>query len=378
MSMFAGGKIYEKLGVRRVINAMSNGTVLGGSTPPPAVLEAMEEANDQWVEMKELLEKSGEYIAATLGAESAYVTSGCAAALTLSTAACIAGTDPDRIARLPDTSEMKNEVIIQAKQRYGFDRCYTIPGGKLVIAGDDGGCTAEQLAEAIGPKTAAVAYFVQPDWDNSVLTLEKTVEVAHAHDVPVIADAASQIYPLDLFRWNAQAADLVCFGAKYFGAPHSTGVVVGKKDRVDAVAAQGFIAYHYTGRTSFGRPMKMDRQEVVGVVAAVDRWFSMNHEDRFMEQDRRTSMIQDGLKGISNARTEVVRHKRFYGSTLNLVLDTQALGKNAQQLADELDAGDPRIWINVEGDDTLAFNVHVLNDGEEQEIVERLRSLLGG
>jgi len=376
MSMFAGGKIYQKLGVRRVINAMSNATVLGGSTPPAAVLEAMEEASDQWVEMKELLERSGEYIAGVLGAESAYVTSGCAAALTLSTAACIAGTDPDKIARLPDTSGMKNEVVLQAKQRYGFDRCFTIPGGRLVIAGDENGCTAEQLEDAIGPKTAAVAYFIQTDWDSTVLTLEKTVEVAHGRGVPVIADSASQIYPLDYFQGNAQAADLVCFGAKYFGAPHSTGVVVGKKDRVDAVVAQGFIAYHYQGRTSFGRPMKIDRQEAVGVVAALDRWFSMNHEDRFLEQDRRTTIIQDGLKGVPNVRAEVVRHQRFYGSTLNVVLDTETLGKTAQQVSEELDAGAPRIWVNVEGDDTLALNVHVLNEGEGEIVADRLRSLL--
>ena len=376
MSMFGGGDFYRKLGVRRVINAMSNGTVLGGSTPPPTVLKAMDEANDVWVEMKELLEKSGEYIADVLGAESAYVTSGCAAALTLSTAACIAGTDPDKIARLPDTSSMNNEVVIQTKHRYGFDRCFTIPGGKLVEAGDESGCSAAQLEEAIGPSTAAVAYFVQPDWDSSVLTLDEVVEIAHRRGVPVIADAASQIYPLDYFRSNAQAADLVCFGAKYFGAPHSTGVVVGRKDRVDAVAAQGFIAYHYEGRTSFGRPMKLDRQEVVGVVAALDQWFSMNHEDRFLEQDRRMTRIQSSLQGMSNARAEVVRHKRFFGSTLNIVLDTAALRKNARQVSDELDAGDPRIWVNVEGEDTLALNVHVLNEGEEEEVASRLQELL--
>ena len=157
MSMFAGKGFYNKLGVRRVINAMSNATILGGSTPPDEILEAMEEASLQWVEMKELLEKSGEYIAATLGAESAYVTSGCAAALTLSTAACIAGTDPGKIARLPDTSNMKNEIILQTKQRYGFDRCFTIPGGKLILAGGPSGCTTQQLAEAINTNTAAIA-----------------------------------------------------------------------------------------------------------------------------------------------------------------------------------------------------------------------------
>ena len=121
MVMFGGSKIYEKLGVRPVINAQGNGTVLGGSRPPQVVLDAMDEANLDFVEMRELLEKSGEYIAGVLGAESAFVTSGGAAALTLSTAACMAGTDPEKIGRLPDTTGIKNQILIQKKQRYGFE-----------------------------------------------------------------------------------------------------------------------------------------------------------------------------------------------------------------------------------------------------------------
>jgi L-seryl-tRNA(Ser) seleniumtransferase len=376
--MFAGGHVYERLGVRPVINAQGNGTVLGGSTPPKAVLEAMDEANLSFVEMRELLEKAGEYIAGVLGTEAAFVTSGCAAALTLSTAACLAGTDLEKIGRLPDTTGMKNQVLIQKKQRYGFDRCYTIPGSKLVEVGDENGCTPEQLDEAIGPDTAAIAYYVEPFWDSSVVSLEEAVRVAHARGVPVIADAASQIYPLDYFRSTAQAADVVCFGAKYFGAPHSSGVVAGTRELVDAVVAQGFIAYHLTGRRSFGRPMKLDRQEVVGVVSALDGWFSMNHEDRFLQYDRRFSAIQQGLRGVHGLEAKVVRNHRFFQHTLHVVVDTGAVGKSAQQITDELDAGNPRIWVGVEGENTITVNVHTLNDGEEATIVDRLRDALAG
>ena len=376
MAMFGSGRIYEKLGVRPVINALSNQTVLGGSTPPPAVREAMEEASLQWVEMRELLEKAGEYIADVLGAEAAYVTSGCAAALTLSTAACMAGTDRDKIGRLPDTTGMKNEVLIQRKHRYGFDRCYTLSGAKLVEVGTESGCTPDQLEEAIGPNTAAVAYYALPDWDSSVVSLEDAVRVAHGRKVPVIVDAASQIYPLEYFRTTAQAADLVCFGAKYFGAPHSSGVVCGSQALVEATVAQGFIAYHHDGGRAFGRPMKLDRQEVVGVVAALDGWFSMNHEDRFLAYDRRMSAIQQGIAGVLNVRARVVEHKRFFGSTLHVVMDTGALGRTAQQAADELEAGSPRVLVGVEGDDTLTVNVHTLNEGDEKIIADRLKDVL--
>ena len=375
MAMLGGGNVLEKLGVRRVINAQGNATVLGGSTPPPEVQAAMDEANESWVEMRELLEKSGEFIAGVLGTESAYVTSGCAAALTLSTAACMAGDDPDKIGRLPDTTGMKNEVLFQKAQLYGFHHCYTLAGGKLVEIGDEDGCTAEQLEQAIGPKTAAVAYYIQPDWGSSVLSLDETVRIAHEHDVPVIADAASQIYPLEYFQDSAQGADLVCFGAKYFGAPHSSGVVAGRRQMVDAVVKQGFIAYQLEGRRSFGRPMKLDRQEIVGAVAALDRWFSMNHEDRFLEYERKASAIQKAVAGVSKARAQLVENNRFWGSTLHVVVDP-ALGKTAQQVSDELDAGAPRIWVGVQGNDTITMNMHTLNEGEQDIIAERLTQIL--
>lgn len=376
MAVLSGGRVYEKLGVRPVINCRGNLTILGGSTPPKEVEEAMLEANLQWVEMRELLAKSGEFISGIMGTESAYVTSGCAAAIALSSAACMAGTDLDKIGRLPNTRGMKNEIVIQKKQRYSFDRCFTLTGAKLVTAGGASGCTAEQLEEAIGPKTAAIAYYMQPDWDSSVVSLKDAVEIGHSHGVPVIADAASQIYPLDYFRDVAQTADLACFGAKYFGSGHSTGMVCGKQDMVEAVSAQGFISYHYNGSRSVGRPMKLERQEIVGVAVALDRWFSMNHEDRFLQYDRRMSVIRRGLQGVPGVTSKVVQHQRFYGSTLNVNVDPKVVGKSAQQVADELDRGKPRIWVGVEGDNTITVNAHVMNEGDQDTVASRLRGAL--
>ena len=379
MATFAGGRVYERLGVRPVINARGNQTILGGSTSPAPVRQAMDEADLHFVEMRELMERSGEFIAGVLGSESAYVTSGCAAAITLSTAACMAGTDIDKIGRLPDTTGMKNQVVIQKRQRYSFDRCFTLSGAKLVEAGDDNGCSAQQLEAAIGPDTAAVAYVIASESpDGSVVTLKQAMEVAHSKDVPVIADAASQIYPLDFFQESAQTPDLACFGAKYFGAPHSTGIVAGKKDMVDAVVAQGFIAYHYDGNNAVGRGMKLDRQEIVGVVSALDAWFSMNHEDRLIEYDQRMSTIQQGLRGLESVQTKVVDNRRFWATTLHIDFDPQTVGKTAQQVEDELDQGNPRIWVYTEGDGTITMNVHTLNEGEQDIITDRLRELLSG
>ena len=225
MASEATENVYTRLGARPVINAGGNTTVWGGSTPSPVVMKAMLEAGGSFVAMEELLEASGARIADLLGAEAAYATAGCYAALVLSTAACITGNDPEKQAQLPDLTGLKSEVVLQQRQRYSYDRAYTIAGSKLVLAGDDGGTTAEQLEAAIGPDTAAVAFLVRADQDDSVVGLEEKVDIAHGHGVPVIADAAAQIYPLDYLRRNAQSADLVCCGGKYMGAPHSMGFV---------------------------------------------------------------------------------------------------------------------------------------------------------
>ena len=132
MTVTSGLEVYTRLGVRSVINAQGNRTVLGGSMPTPAVKAAMDQADGSYVKMQELLDRSGEFITDLLGVEAAYVTSGCAAALALSSAACIAGDDPDRIAQLPDVTGLKHEIVIQKAQRYSYDRSYTVPGGRLV------------------------------------------------------------------------------------------------------------------------------------------------------------------------------------------------------------------------------------------------------
>ena len=367
---------YRKLGVRPVINADGHMTVLGGSILSPEVRQAMDEAGDTYVEMRDLQTKAGEYIADRLGVEAAHVTSGAAAALALSTAACMAGVDPDKIARLPVTTGMKNEVLIQKSQRYVFDRLFTVPGARLVEVGDEDGCTQDQLESAIGPATAAVAYRVMPEMDSSEVSLEDAVRIAHARDVPVIADAASQVYPIDRFRRTAQSADLVCIGAKYMGAPHSSGFVCGTKELIDAVRAQDFIGFETGGHTAFGRAMKVDRQEIVGVVAALDSWLSMDHEDRLLELDGRVAVIQQGLAGVPGVETRIERTTAIWLVTVYVDFDGQALGKSAEQVAAELFAGDPRIRLSARAENTLSMNPLTLRPGEDQIVADRLKSAL--
>ncbi|RMF87915.1 MAG: aminotransferase class V-fold PLP-dependent enzyme [Nitrospinota bacterium] len=383
-SQSVAGNLYEELGVRIGINARGNQTLLGGSVLAPEVLAAMEQANHAYVEMEELLAKSGEFIAQVLGTEAAYVTSGCAAALALSAAACIAGTDPEKIGRLPDTTGMKDEIVFQKAQQYKYARCLTIPGGKLVAVGDETGCTVEQMEKGIGPQTAAIAYYQKPDWGSNILSLEQVREIAHRKGLPLIVDAASQIYPLDYFRAMAQSGDLVCFGAKYFGAPHSTGIVTGKRELVQAAVAQGFIGFELANQqglpTPFGRPLKVDRQEVIGVVAALRLWFSIDHEERLRVLRDKMQVIAQAVQDLPGVKVSLPTAPPVgpsYG--LRITVDQSVVGKDAATILETLAAGNPPIWVRMyeeDGPDTFAVNVQTLNEGEEQVIAERLKSIL--
>lgn len=369
--------VYERLGVRRVINAWGVATELGGWGQSEHVTRAMEEANRGTVEMQELLRKSGDFIADLLGVEAAFVTSGGAAAQALSVAACMAGTDPDRIARLPDTTGMKNEVVIQKRNRYMFDRCYTLTGASLTEAGDDEGTTEDDLDAVIGPSTAAVAYYIQPPIDDAIVSLEDTVAQARSRGVTALADACSQIYPLDYFRRCAQSADLVTFGAKYMGAPHSAGFVCGKRDLVDAVSAQSFVTYHYDGGKAVGRAMKIDRHEIIGVVTAIEDWFTMDHEERILEYESRFAVIVDALGGVDGVSTRRIELHHYVPYMMLIDVDESVVGKSAEQVSAELDNGNPRIWVGAE-DGSLRVVVNCMSDEETGEVAERLREALGG
>ncbi len=367
--------IYTRLGARPVINASGNTTIWGGSTPTPAVQRAMDEASGYWVEMEELLARSGELIAEALGVEAAYPTSGCFSALVLSTAATMTGSDPEKMAMLPDTAGMKNEFVFQEAQSYGYDRAYCVPGGKLIKVGNENGCTIEEMESAIGPSTAAIVYLVARTNTESMVSYDDAAILAHDHGLPILADCAAQIYPISYFLENAQKADLACFGGKYMGAPHSTGFLCGKRDLVDAAVGHGFIS---PGKP-FGRAMKMDRQEIVGVVTAVSEWFAMDHEERLLIAGGKLGIIEDAVGGLSTVdSTSIAASDNYMAISLNVTLDIKTLGKDAPEVSKALDSMNPRVRVDAIGDDSLVLVAHNLTDGEPELVAESLRSALEG
>ena len=367
-------RVYQDLGVKPVINAMGFMTVLGGSRPSPGVQAAMNHASRYFADMEQLLKKTGDIIAELLGGEAALVTSGCAAALALSSATCMAGSDPDKVQQLPDTTGMKNEIIIQKSQRYHYDRCITIFGAKMIEAGD-AHTTAEQVEAAITDRTAAVHY-VAPGGGAGVVSLEEVISIAHAHDIPVIVDAASQVYPLDQMRhYPASGADLIGYGAKYFGACNSTGMLCGRKDLVDAAFIHSFIGYETQNSRSVGRPLKLDRQEIVAVVAALREWFSMDHGARIAGHGQQARAIQDSLNGVPHITCKPVSDERALGNGLLVTVDEGALGKTAAEIAATLLDSDPSIYLHG-GNGSLHIAVSNLVGDDVQVLTDRLREVL--
>lgn len=368
-------KLYNDLGVNPVINALGgNMTLLGGSILSPKVSEAMELANRYYVQMEELLDKTGEIIAGYFGAEAAYVTPGCAAALALGTAACMAGLDNEKIEQLPDVTGIKHEVIIQRGLRYKYDRCLTVPGAKLVEVGDDSGTTPEQIEAAIGPNTVAITHLA-PGVREGVVPLEEVIRIGKKHGIPIIVDAAAQIYPLDIFKkYTGMGADLVCYGAKYFGAPHSAGILCGRRDLVESAKRQGFIGFEANPYRSFGRPLKLDRQEIIGVVVALQEWMAMDHEARFATYDKRVKNLQKAFEGVANVEV-TPQPESGPAQNLRLTLDETALGKTAADIAAALREGNPRILVHTNANN-INISTRAIVDGDEQVIADRIKNLL--
>ena len=374
------GGIYKELGATPVINAIGSVTMLGGSTPVPEVKEAMERANSAYIPLMELEEKAGQAIARMLDVPAAYITSGAGCALTLATAAFMAGDDDDKIQQLPDTLGMKNEILIQTRQRYWYDRCLMLAGAKLVEFGTEEKTTGEALEKAIGSNTAAVHYYaVEQSPDPNALSLSETIEIAHAHGVPVMVDAAGQIYPLELLgKYVRMGADFQCIAAKYLGSPQSTGLALGTEETIHKLSLQSFASYEGRRIRGIGRPQKVDRQEMVGAVAAVKRWVTLNHEDRLEDAERRSESIIALLKGVPGLKaqliTNITGHQPF---GVNLEFDAAATGMTAQVVVDKLKAGDPPIWTRVRpGEDKITIHVFGLSAGEEKVVGERIAELL--
>lgn len=372
MTTTATGEGYADLGVRSVVNAAATLTRLGGSLMPPVVVEAMTRAAGEFVDLNELQLKVGERLATVTGNEAAYVSSGAAAGILLTVTACLAGTDPERMAVLPDvTSLPRNEVIIQRVQRNGYDFAARQTGARIVeIEG-----TREALREALNERTACVLYFAGAHFAAGAIPLESVVELAHREGVPVIVDAAAQIPPianLSRFTRDYGADAAILSGGKGLRGPQSTGLIVGRREIVEGCRANG------SPNHAIGRPMKVGKEEMMGLLAAVE-WALEQDEPRLLAgYEASVELWVQGLEGIPGLHAERVFPSEAGQPHGRAVVHLDAGARlDRDQLVDALWAGEPRIAVSTFGDDAIALNPQTLRPGEDQVVLHALRAALG-
>ena len=361
--------VYEDLGVKPIINLCGPATRLGGALMEQQVVDAMVQAAQESVPMDQLQAAASRILAEVTGAEAGYVTAGAASSLTLGTAACMTGLDVARMDRLPDTTDMPNEVIIAREHRNGYDHAIRAAGAKLVevgmnevFAGAGVRCTeAWEFEAAITGRTAAIAYFYRP---GSNPPLEEVISVGKKHNIPVLVDAAVEVPPVEnLGKFISMGADLVCFsGGKFIRGPNSTGILCGRRDLIAAVALQHLDLDEHFGiweppptlirkeeiqglpRHGIGRGFKVAKEEIVGLLTAL-RLFT---REKCLEDARRFQAllepIASHLRGIPHIEVETLHaDERF--PMLKVKLDERALGLNAFEVSRRLKNGDPSVHV---------------------------------
>ena len=320
---------YEKLGIRPLINARGTYTYVGGSLELPEVRRAVEAASHQFVDMFELQHAAGRRLAEISGAEFGMVTSGAAAAMATAVAAVLAGTDPNKIWQLPDTTGMKNEVIMLGG-RNAFDSALRLAGGKLVIAPGQA-----DLAGAITSQTA----LVYTTWRDE--RVQEALKVTKAAGVPLLVDASSAVPPFENFTKFAKwGVDLYCIsGGKGLGGPQCSGLLLGRKDLIEAGMAN---SAPWEGAVC--RSMKVGKEEIMGILAAVEYWAkadlnALNKEWRGRVE--RVAKLAETVPGVTTS-IEIPVGSNSY-PTLTVHWDEPAFGLTVAQCVEELAAGNPRI-----------------------------------
>lgn len=398
--------VYEELGVRTIINAVGPATRLGGTLMPMEVAEAMVEASQWCVDMSELQARASQVIARITGAEAGYVTSGAAAGLLVGTAACVTGLDPDKMNRLPDTSGMKDEVIMARSHRNFYDHAVRSVGIRLVEVGISDrfagagvrDTEAWEIGAAINQQTAAICYVANA---RAQPPLSAVVDVAHAAGVPVIVDAAAQMPPAsNLLHFIAEGADLVAFsGGKAIRGPQASGILCGRRDLIQAAALQhldmdilweqwnppsGFIDKEQlpgAPQHGIGRPCKVGKEEIVGLLTALRLFAEEDPEARRARWCELTDSLLRALDGIPGTEARLNGDpKRPEVPTVHLRLDEKELGLTAMDLVCQLQDGDPGIHANpgLVREAIVAFGPMCLKPEEPPVIGRRVRQILIG
>jgi len=362
--------VYARFGVKPVINAGGTHTTHGGSMMRPEVREAMSLASESFVDLVELKRATGKYVAEITGAEAGLICSGAAGGLVLASAAVMTGNDPAKFAQLPDTTGMKNEILMQANNPVGYIKCHEYAGSVITRAGDENGASQQQLADAITDKTAAILYTHAYGPARPGLSLPEAVEVAQKASVPVIVDGAAMLPPKEnLTRYVREGADLVTFsGGKYIGGPQSAGLLAGRADLIEAALLQSGPGM------GVGRPQKVGREELIGMATALQLFIESDDESRQVAMRIRVNRLSDRLQSVPGITASVEQDfEQFH--VPNCVIRFGGDQREIDRVWQEMHEGNPRVYLaRISGG--LAANMVNVLDGQEELVAQRLIEVL--
>ena len=366
---------YQQLGVRRVINADATLTRLGGSLMPSDVLDAMCEAAGSFVDMYELQEVVGKRLAELTRNEAAYVSSGAAAGLVLTTLAAMTDGDLPTIARLIETGEApKNEVIIQRAHRIPYDPAIRLAGARIVDVGNRLQTFPWELEAAITLRTAMVFYSGGDHLASGALPLSRTVEIARSHGVPVVVDAAAQLPPTEnLWRFTRDlGADAAIFsGGKDFRGPQASGLIVGTEKMIAAIAING------SPHQRLARPMKVGKEEMIGLLAAVERYVSEDWRERAQRYEETVARWVEHFRELPGmTASRVFPNEAGQPTPRCRVAFAAESGVSGAEAARLLWEGDPRVAVAVDGPDAISITPELLVEGEERILLDRIDALM--
>jgi uncharacterized pyridoxal phosphate-dependent enzyme len=367
-----GDDIYQSIGVRPLINARGTFTIISGSLMLPEVRAAIDAAAQHHVHLDELMAAIGARLAELTKAEWGMVASGCAAALTHATAACVAGGNPDRHVRIPNlTGFPKDEVIIPKHSRNVYDAAVRAVGVRVVEVG-----TAEELEAAFGPRTAMVYILAGPEADKEPLSTRTIAQLANQKRVPVLVDAAAEILTIPNVHLQNGATLVAYSGGKCIRGPQSAGLLLGRKDLVRAAWV------HSAPHHGFARSMKVGKEEAIGMLMAVEMWVKRDHKAEWQRWMSWLNAIATHVSRIDGVTTSINETTELSNRTPTLVIrwDRKRLGMSGADLARHLLDTEPRIATpggRDRGDEaSISITPYQMSSGDEKIVAEKIYAAL--
>jgi len=369
-----GANLYRSIGVKPLINARGTFTIITGSQTLPEVKRAMTDASHAYVQMDELMDGVGRRLAELTGAEWGIVTAGCCAALTHCTAACLAGSNPERMQHLPNLEGLKSEVVIPDYSRNVYDHAIRMLSVKIVTVTDP-----SQLESAFNERTA-IAYILGGPGDDGPLGTKIVAEVAKRHNVPVIVDAAAEILTIPNVHLQRGATAVAYSGGKCIRGPQAAGLLLGEKNLLQAAWANS--APHH----AFGRSLKVGKEEIMGMLAATEMWVKRDHQAEWKEWESWLGTISASVKRIDGVTTQIKQPSADLSNrspSLSIHWDGARLGITGQDIRDLLLNTEPRVVLAratgsrpVDMTSSVSIVAYMMMPGDDKVIGERLYAAL--